>query len=70
MASRSETSSTKGSDGDTGSGEMSTDDEMPPMCGDSEVVNRVAVVEWERKALSDGGISGLGCKTAWHPFTM
>ena len=68
MVSRSETSCMKGSDGDTRSGEMSTDNEMPPMCGDSEVVNRVAVVECKCKALSDGGISGLGHKTAWCPF--
>ena len=63
-------SCTKGSDGDTGSKEMSTDDEMPPMHSNSEVVNRVAVVECKRKALSDRGISGLGCKTAWCPFMM
>ena len=66
MASKSKTSCTKGldvTDGDTGSGEISINDEMPPMCGNSEVVNETAVVKCDHKVLSDGGTSGLGCKT-------
>ena len=68
MASKSETSCTKGSVGDTGSGEMSTNDEMPPMCGDSEVVDETVVVKCDRKVLSDRGTSNLGRKTACRPF--
>ena len=70
MVSRLETSCKKGSVGDTGSGEMSTNDEMPPTCGDSEVVNEMVVVKCDRKVLSDGGTSSLGRKTACCPFTM
>ena len=68
MASRSETSCKKGSVGNTGSREMSTNDEMPPTCGDSEVVNEMVVVKCDCKVLSDGGTSSLGHKTACHPF--
>ena len=48
MVSKSETSCTKGSDsteGDTGSGGLSTNDEMPPLCSDSEVKDGMAVVK-------------------------
>ena len=70
MASRSETSCKKGSVSDTGSGEMSTNDEMPPMHSNSEVVDETVVVKCDRKVLSDRETSSLGCKTACHPFTM
>ena len=69
MASKSETSGTKGSIGNTGSGGMSTNDEMPPTCSDSEVVDETVVVKCDRKVLSDRGTSNLGCKTACRPFT-
>ena len=70
MASKSETSCTKGSVSDTGSGEMSTNDEMPPTHSNSEVVDETVVVKCDRKVLSDGGTSNLGRKTACRPFTM
>ena len=71
MASTSEMSSTKGSDstdGDNSPGEISIDDEMPPMHSDSEVVTEAAV-DCDCKVLSDGGTSGFPCKTACHPCT-
>ena len=68
--SKSETSCTKGLVGDTGSGEMSTNDEMSPTRGDSEVVDEMVVVKCDHKVLSDGGTSNLGHKTACCPFTM
>ena len=67
VASKSETSCTKGSVGDTGSGGMSTNDEMPPTRGDSEVVDETVVVKCDRKVLSDGGTSNPGRKTACRP---
>ena len=70
MASKLETSCTKGSVSDTGSGGMSTNDEMPSTHSDSEVVDETVMVKCDRKVLSDGGTSNLGRKTACRPFTM
>ena len=72
MASKSETSCTKGSDGtegDTGSGGLFTDDEMPPSCGDSEVDDKTVAFECDRKVLPDGGTVNLLRITACRPLT-
>jgi hypothetical protein len=71
VVSESETSCTKGADsteGDSGSGELSTDNDVPLLCGVSEVKDGAVAVEHECKVLSDGGTAGLFHVAACCPF--